>query len=314
MKGKVKFSAKNARIKFQFVLERNVTVITGDSGTGKTKLINMVRQYSELGKESGVSLSCDKECIVLEGKNWEDILEHTHDCVVFIEESTKFLKTYEFAKAIQGTDNYYVIVSREPLPQISYSIDSIKQIIKKGKNPSVSSIYKNMSVKKIAGFPYDVIIVEDSHSGYQFFTKVTERLSIKCISANGKSNILKTLKASKGKKVLVIADAAALGSEIREIEHYRQLTNKKIDLFLPESFEWLILNSMIFSKNEKVAQILSEPIDFIECAKYFSWEKFFEFILKEETKQSKDMKYDKHKLANGYLTESRSEMILKSME
>lgn len=30
MKGKVKFSAQNARIKFQFVLERNVTIITGD--------------------------------------------------------------------------------------------------------------------------------------------------------------------------------------------------------------------------------------------------------------------------------------------
>ena len=99
MKGKVKFSAKNVHIRFQFTLERNVTIITGNSGTGKTKLINMVRQYAELGRQSGVSLNCDKACIVLEGKNWESILEQTHDSVVFIEESTSFLRTHEFAKA-----------------------------------------------------------------------------------------------------------------------------------------------------------------------------------------------------------------------
>lgn len=50
MKGKVKVSVKNKHIHFSFVLERNVTILTGDSGTGKTKLINMIRNYSELGK------------------------------------------------------------------------------------------------------------------------------------------------------------------------------------------------------------------------------------------------------------------------
>ena len=43
MKGKISFSIQNRRITFKFELERNVTIITGDSGTGKTKLINMVR-------------------------------------------------------------------------------------------------------------------------------------------------------------------------------------------------------------------------------------------------------------------------------
>ena len=64
MKGKFKISVKNRFISFNFTLERNVTVLTGDSGTGKTKLINMVRDFSEFGKSSGVTLKCDKPCLV----------------------------------------------------------------------------------------------------------------------------------------------------------------------------------------------------------------------------------------------------------
>lgn len=124
MKGKIKICVKNRHITFSFTLERNITVITGDSGTGKTKLINMVRHYSELGKSSGVTLRCDKTCIVLEGRNWEQILDDTHNSVVFVEESTLFLTSQAFAQAMKKSDNYYVLVTREPLPQIPYSIDN----------------------------------------------------------------------------------------------------------------------------------------------------------------------------------------------
>lgn len=314
MKGSLKFSAKNNHIKFQFILERNVTIITGDSGTGKTKLINMVRQYYELGKRSGVSLSCDRECIVLEGKMWENTLENTHNSVVFIEESTSFLRSYDFSRIIQNTDNYYVIITREPLPQIPYSIDSIKQIIKKGKTPKIDKIYKNITVKKISKFPYDVVIVEDSKSGYQFFSKVTEKLSVMCVTANGKTKILTELKKYKGKRILVIADSAALGSEIREIENYRTMSTDKIDLFLPESFEWLILNSDIFDNNLDVKEILQDPVKYIESSEYFSWEKFFEALLVNTTKNSKYLRYKKAKISDGYLTDENQAMIVKAME
>ena len=45
MKDRVNFNIKNNRINFKFQIERNVTIISGDSGTGKTKLFNMVRNY-----------------------------------------------------------------------------------------------------------------------------------------------------------------------------------------------------------------------------------------------------------------------------
>lgn len=75
MRGKIKIQIKNRHITFNFTLERNVTILTGDSGTGKTKLINMVRNYSELGEQSGVTLKCSKPCLVLSNASWETILE-----------------------------------------------------------------------------------------------------------------------------------------------------------------------------------------------------------------------------------------------
>jgi predicted ATPase len=140
MKGKVSLTVKNRHITFKLDLERNITIITGDSGTGKTKLINMVRMFSWEGKASGVTLKCDHPCIVLEGNRWETILESTHKSIVFVEESTSFLTSHEFARAIQNTDNYYVFVTRESLSQIPYSVDSIKQIVKNGTHPKFVSL------------------------------------------------------------------------------------------------------------------------------------------------------------------------------
>lgn len=118
------------------------------------------------------------------------------------------------------------------------------------------------------------MIVEDSRSGLQFFKKATEDHDLECISSNGKSGIVKLLEQHKGKRILVIADAAALGSEIKELMYLRSVSNNKIDLFLPESFEWLILRSAIFDRNDNVQEILADPAEHIDCEKYFSWERF----------------------------------------
>lgn len=67
MKGKHKITVQNKKIKYEFCLRRNITVIQGNSATGKTALVDMIREYYENGEESGIQLSCDKTCGVLEG-------------------------------------------------------------------------------------------------------------------------------------------------------------------------------------------------------------------------------------------------------
>ena len=59
MKGKHKIVVKNNRLHYEFEIKRNITIIKGDSATGKTTLINMIRQFANLGNASGIEIECD---------------------------------------------------------------------------------------------------------------------------------------------------------------------------------------------------------------------------------------------------------------
>ena len=45
MKGKHKVIVSTKRLKYEFELRRNLTIIQGDSATGKTTLVDMIRDF-----------------------------------------------------------------------------------------------------------------------------------------------------------------------------------------------------------------------------------------------------------------------------
>ena len=141
MYGKIDFEIKNNRTSFKFTLERNITILNGNSATGKSTLIDMVRSYEQEGRKSSVRLKCNKECRVLEGREWSKILAGIHDSIVFIDEGNKFIKTTEFASMLINSDNYYVIATRDPLFNLPYSINSIFEIITNGKKHTLKKTY-----------------------------------------------------------------------------------------------------------------------------------------------------------------------------
>ena len=53
MKGSYSISVQNNRIKYEFTIKRNITVVQGNSATGKTSLVDMIREYQLNGPESG---------------------------------------------------------------------------------------------------------------------------------------------------------------------------------------------------------------------------------------------------------------------
>lgn len=79
-------------------------------------------------------------------------------------------------------------------------------------------------------------------------------------------------------------------------------------LFLPESFEWLILNSGVIS-NTDIKDILENTSDYVECSKYFSWERFFTNLLIEVTNDTY-LQYAKKNINEAYLTDKiRSKIV-----
>lgn len=60
MRGKHRIVVQNKRIRYDFEIKRNITVIRGERATGKTALVNMIREYFENGNASGVELKYSK--------------------------------------------------------------------------------------------------------------------------------------------------------------------------------------------------------------------------------------------------------------
>ena len=156
-------------------------------------------------------------------------------------------------------------------------------------------------------FEPDVVIVEDSNAGYEFFSYVAGSKGWKTVSAEGKSNIFKELGQFTNNKVLVIADGAAFGPEMDRVMK-RLSTRRDSILYLPESFEWLILISGVV-KDGDISRILDNPSEYIESGKYMSWEQFFTALLVEKTRDSY-LKYAKSKLNISYKNETIVQKII----
>ncbi|WP_294144418.1 hypothetical protein [uncultured Selenomonas sp.] len=86
----------------------------------------------------------------------------------------------------------------------------------------------------------------------------------------------------------------------------------EVSLYLPESFEWLVLKSGLID-SKALRGILAHPADYIESAEFFSWERFFTAKLIEVTKGTY-LQYQKKQLNKAYLTEHAVVKIRSVME
>lgn len=303
----------NNFLRYDFDVIRNITVIEGNSATGKTSLVEMIQAYKTNGIDSGVTLVCDKKCVTLEGIDWKNQLGLINDSIVFIDEGNRFVETKEFAAAIKNTDNYYVIVTRERLDQLPYSVSEIYGIHSSGKyndlKQTYNEFYRVFDINEDLEIKPDTVIVEDSNSGFEFYKELFA--GCECISAGGKSNIYQLLIANIDRNILVIADGAAFGSEMNRIMQQVYVCNN-CKLYLPESFEWLILKSGLID-GRRVQEILINPEDFIDSKNFFSWERYFTKLLIDET-QNSYLAYSKSDLNKAFLQKKEKDAIIIAMK
>ena len=311
MLGKISIRISNQRNEYKFTLYRNITILRGDSGTGKTTLYDMIRDYNNLGKESGVKIN-GGNIVTLEGKNWEDELNNLSKAVVVIDEGSKFVFSKEFASKVKGCDNYFLIITRNYLPQLPYSVDEIYRIKGTGKNKEFERVYTDIDKfydnPDPNRFPFrpDIIITEDSKSGYEFFLDTVKNTNVKCEAAGGKSNIKGLLKRYESFNVIIIADGAAIGSEVESLVKEQELSYGKLALFLPESFEWLILKTDEFEKYVGI----TEAYNYADSVKYESWEQYFTDFLIKLTKGNRYKEYSKRKLSSFYMQPDMKKKIM----
>ena len=179
MTGKYDIEIYNKRVHYHLTVKRNITVIQGDSATGKTELLRMISDYENNGISSGITKLCEKRSVVIENASWKERLATLQQCIIFIDEGAPFLRSKEFTRMVKGSDNYFVLVTRDSLEHLPYSIEEIygmRQERDSQKYQNAKRIYNetyqlyNLQAKE--DIQPDLVITEDSNSGYEFYHKL----------------------------------------------------------------------------------------------------------------------------------------------
>ena len=125
----------------------------------------MVASYQRDGKDSGIEITCEKNCVVLTRENWERNLADFHDSIVFIDEGNPFVRSKSFAEMVKNSTNYYVIATRESLFNLPYSIQEIYGIRNTAGNRYQGTKRLYSDADAFQGKPNKVLI-EDSNSAW----------------------------------------------------------------------------------------------------------------------------------------------------
>lgn len=315
MKGSYKVKVSRRRgTTFEFTVRRNIAIVRGDSGTGKTTLYDMVADYTRLGDRSGVTVQCERPCVALTDIDWRNQLAGIAGSIVFIDEGMEDLPTEDFARAVRDSDNYYVIFTRSELPCLPYSVNEIYRIKTSGKFHSLVPMYKELEGHRYslsrakANQDFDVLLTEDSKSGLQFFEARFDGEKLHCESAQSNTKILDWLCSHDDDPVFVIADGAAFGPYADRVLKYQKEHPHEVTVCLPESFEWLLLSSGVV-KADGVEENLASPENYVDSAKYMSWEQFFTSMLSDATKGT-PLAYNKGRIVKGFLAPANADKVM----
>ena len=71
-------------------------------------------------------------------------MENSSGNIFFIDEENSFINTEEFASMVKESDNYFVLITRENLYNLPYSVDEIYGLHESGKYHDTRKVYQQM--------------------------------------------------------------------------------------------------------------------------------------------------------------------------
>jgi hypothetical protein len=254
-------------VQFKFTIHRKITIIRGDSATGKTTLFQMISDASS-SRVSGVTISCDIPVRPLNESGYLLELQTEENRIYVVDEDFGPLKSKEFAKAVLQSNNCFIIITRESLPAIPYSYKEIYGMKTSGKFHSLERVYPDYEKFHDA----ESIVTEDEDAGYEYYRYF---FGEKVRSSQGNSNLSKYGAEHR----LLIGDGCAIGAYIQDI----LLT--KADLYLPESFEWMLLQGDMFHNIKEVQELIEFPSTQV-TTEYASMERYCTELLSTITRNT----------------------------
>jgi len=231
---------------------------------------------------TGVNISCDVPVAALHETGYTYELSNESGKIYIIDEDFSPLKTKEFAALALQSDNCFIIITRESLPAIPYSYKEIYKIKTSGKYHTLERIYTDYDtfIEK------DTIVTEDEDAGLEYYQVL---YGDKVTTSHGNSNLSKY----GSQNSLLIGDGCAVGAYIQDL----LLTDAA--LYLPESFEWKLLNNGMFAKNQTVKELMENTGKIVDTTQV-SMERYCTNLLVNLTANT-PAQYRKSKLNECYI-------------
>lgn len=122
MTGKYHIKIRNKYVTYEFEVKRKYTIIRGDSATGKTYMVRLLNSnVTEIKCEVGIS--------VLPNSNWDILLREVHNQIFVIDEDFEAMKSNKFIDAMNRSDNYFILITRQELKGLTCNaVEEIKYI------------------------------------------------------------------------------------------------------------------------------------------------------------------------------------------
>ena len=106
-------------------------------------MVDLIQTYGRYNAESGITINSDVPCVAFSGDPslWKMTMQAIKDSIVFFDEDYHFIFSKDFAREVQGSSNYYVLITRQPIYDLPYSINEIYGIRTSGKYHFPEKIY-----------------------------------------------------------------------------------------------------------------------------------------------------------------------------
>lgn len=283
---------------FKVKLKYRINIVTGDSATGKSFLID---GFINAINNGGVwNYKCNKNVIVINTLNTAKALLSTNTETLFImdENITDAIRSGKqdvSMKDIEKSRNYFLIFDRQSTLKIECNVKAVFKLVRRVMNNSIEyrlesyfgldkASKNNIDVNK-----YKYLLSEDAKSGKVFFKNILTKLITLDLNGQGNGAIARTINKDIVKSGVLIALDYDVGSISMQNIINKVIGNEMIGNigFIPmESFEELICNSeFILDAFPEIKDLVINYEDHMDASVKHSG-KYFSKILHEYIKQT----------------------------
>lgn len=233
---------KHANLTFNISIRSKVTLLQGNSGTGKTVLIDNVANRERFENVATWSTSTGVSVLdFAKALAEESVLFLDEDAIKHVSRRSQLVDLWRLPI-------YLVIASRRPLRAIAYSYTDCYVLETKNGVTVLKNKYQDYSVLPAC----NSYVCEDSGAGFEYYDNWLPNV----VSSHGNRNLLKYPNAEA-----IIADGSAIGCFMPS------LVKSGTKLFLPISFEQLLVLYFTHYNAQYFLRAFS--------AKYLTWERFY---------------------------------------